>query len=354
MAPEVMSDAVYDERAEFWSLGCILYQAMFGKPPIKAKSLEELMEWKRNPKILWPDEPVSSECKSFLQGILKKEPYKRFTWPQIIEHPYVAHNLLIIDEARSDRPLTMALTSSQQIKKDKQRDAIILHRGKKMIAEAMNKCPQLKEPSTPDNGKQSKKKRHTVIGDNDSISSMDSVNAIVQTDLETDVEGPMERRIPTRQLAPSELAGPSNNQNFVIQRYTDQFQVHGNVAAKESSVPTNDMANLRICTMAENFQQESGQRSASPKIMKPIERSMHVARLTSVQQPIQADRPQINASVREHAQCSMKDAGATNKELEKRKLSQNLENFSIRLGNNETANEKYDSERTKETPPTSV
>lgn len=85
MAPEVIDEAIYDERADLWSVGCILYEAHFGRPPIKTKSFAQLIKWLRNPEIDWRS-PISDEPKSFLIGLLKKDPGKRLTWPQILDH----------------------------------------------------------------------------------------------------------------------------------------------------------------------------------------------------------------------------------------------------------------------------
>lgn len=85
MAPEVIDEAIYDERADLWSVGCILYEAHFGRPPIKTKSFAHLIRWLRNPDIEWHS-PISDVPKSFLVGLLKKEPEKRLTWPQILDH----------------------------------------------------------------------------------------------------------------------------------------------------------------------------------------------------------------------------------------------------------------------------
>lgn len=87
-----MAEALYDQRADFWSVGCILYEAHFGKPPIVTQSISQLVKWLRNPVIAYSKE-IAEESKSFLDGLLKKDPEKRLTWKQIVEHPYVKGNL---------------------------------------------------------------------------------------------------------------------------------------------------------------------------------------------------------------------------------------------------------------------
>lgn len=338
MAPEVMDDALYDERADLWSVGCILYETAFGKPPIKTQSFTELIRWLRNPKIKWPIK--ANACTSFLKGLLEKEAKARLTWPEIIAHPYLDNNLLILYNTESNRPLTEALTSSQQIKKEKQRREIILHRDKKMIAEAMNKCQMLKQSPDEEDEKPTKNKRHNVIGDNDSISSTDSVNAIVQTDLETDVEGPpVERRNSSIRANVGHLPS-SDNQQFVIKRYADNFSVEQNATVVENN-------NLRLGRMMENLQIEVKHTSNMPATKQiQINPAVKIEKHSmALERPSSSGKSETLKS----SQSSGKEQTGISKELEKRKLGHNLENFSIRMGNNEKVIEKHDDETTKET-----
>lgn len=319
MAPEVMDEALYDERADLWSIGCILYEAHFGRPPIKTTSFSQLLKWLRNPEIVWPS-PISNESKSFLEGLLKKEPRMRLTWPQIVEHPYIKDNLLILDNNKAERPLTEDLTTSQLIRKEKQRDEIIFNRGKKMIAEAMSKCQSKNNPKiVAEAGPHVKRKQSNVIGDNESISSDDSVNAIIQTDLETDVEGPLIKK-ETKVPIETEPTDQGENQNLIIQRYTDNFAAIEEVL-DDREVKEN--ANLNVATLMENMEKmqledENKWLAAKGKALPNI-----------VLKPSDANEKNINVLEPIPSSNILK----TNTELVRRKLSQNLDNFSIRLGN---------------------
>lgn len=44
MAPEVLNGNEYDERADLWSMGTILYELLIGHPPFEGKSLSELIK----------------------------------------------------------------------------------------------------------------------------------------------------------------------------------------------------------------------------------------------------------------------------------------------------------------------
>lgn len=337
MAPEVMDEALYDERADLWSVGCIIYEAHFGKPPIKTSSFSQLIKWLRNPEIVWPSS-ISDDAKSFLQGLLKKEPKMRLTWPQILEHQYVKEKLLILPNSKAERPLTEDLTTSQQIRKDKQRKEIILHRDKKMIADAMIKCQakgKIKQ-NPPDlaQGPNLQRKPSNVIDDNVSVSSDDSHTAIIQTDLETDVEGPL---IKKQTKLPTEKGENQNqNQNLVIKRYTDNFARVAETVADEAGELDN--ANLKIGTLLENIEQM--QLEDESKLCAAQVKPSTNAILPTVESDNKV--PPIPEKISANNQTK------NNTDLVKRKLSQNLENFSIRLANEPSNADKTGYENNKD------
>lgn len=234
----------------------------------------------------------------------------RLTWPQIIEHPYIKGNLIVLNvNHASERPLTEELTTSQQIRKEKQRDEIMFNRGKKMIAEAMSKC----QPAKPTNTL--KKKQTNVIGDNESISSDDSINAIIQTDLETDVEGPLIKRETKMAI---EL-DRRENQNLIIKRYTDNFATVGKEVVGNQDERGN--GNLKIATMLENIEK------------------MHIE--DQSKWCAAKGKPLLNHSISK----TPDNEANTNTELLKHKLGQNLENFSIRLSNDLADEESHDTDK---------
>lgn len=337
-----MGDALYDEKADLWSLGCVIYEAHFGVPPKKTSTFSQLIKWLRDPQIEWPS-PIPVETKSFIQGILKKDPKMRLTWPQILDHPFVKDKILILSNKTTERPLTEDLTS-QQIRKDKQREEIKLHRDKKKIADAMMKCQAKgkisKDPLDFPIAQNARRKKSNVIGDNESISSDDSINAIIQTDLETDVEGPLIKK----ERKPPAAHTDNQNQNFVINRYTDNF---AEIGGGEQIYSEN--ANLRIGTMMENMEnmhlEDGNKRCAAAAAVVPIPAAVNANQLNlfpnQAPVPIECDNKHtITAEKAAVDPLSIKD----NTDLVKRKLSQNLENFSIRLGNESSVeNHKEDS-----------
>jgi len=72
MAPELfLNQAIYSFESDIWSLGCILYEMVSGKPPFVSGSLKELitMIYEQTPAKI---EGISSELNDLLFGLLEK------------------------------------------------------------------------------------------------------------------------------------------------------------------------------------------------------------------------------------------------------------------------------------------
>lgn len=92
MAPELVQERAYDNRVDLWSLGCILYELYYGKPPFYTNNLFALIK-----KIVCEpvkfdaksDDPISPDFKHFLNGLLTKSASSRLNWPDLLNHPFV-------------------------------------------------------------------------------------------------------------------------------------------------------------------------------------------------------------------------------------------------------------------------
>lgn len=293
MAPEVMSNEPYDFLADFWSLGCIIYEMLVGQPLFKAKSMPHLQNLQRQ-SIKWPS--ASENCTSFLQGLLKKDGKERFTWPSILQHPFVEGRLIILAKG-SDLSLTNDLTASQTYAKEKQRGEIISKKQKKIIAEREKLCKANVGMRHAQAAALLANQHNDAIAtdDNTSLSSLDSVHAIVQTDvenIETDAE-----------TAPAIRAVPENS-NLIIQRFAEPNK------PKLKAEPAIDNSNLVVGTMADN--------------LKNDDIDVRMKRLSLA--------PNETAAPTVYTGRAVSPKHGNNKDLERRKLSQNLDNFSIRQG----------------------
>ncbi|KAM8782108.1 serine/threonine-protein kinase ULK3 isoform 1-T1 [Rhynchonycteris naso] len=91
MAPEMVCQQQYDARVDLWSVGVILYEALFGQPPFASRSFMELEEKIRSNQVvelpLRP--PLSRDCRDLLQRLLERDPGRRISFQNFFAHPWV-------------------------------------------------------------------------------------------------------------------------------------------------------------------------------------------------------------------------------------------------------------------------
>lgn len=101
MAPEILRYEKYDGRADLWSVGAILYEMLYGRPPFRAQNHIQLLRIiERAPHIAFPEtvfvseaDPehpvvISEECKNLLLGLLQKNPEERLDFDHFFNHPF--------------------------------------------------------------------------------------------------------------------------------------------------------------------------------------------------------------------------------------------------------------------------
>lgn len=249
MAPEILSESPYDHQADLWSLGCIIYEAMVGKPPFYTTNILQLGYMIQKEEVKWPDN-LSNASISLIQGLLEKDPGFRTSWAQIICNPFLEGHLYLEGCGTS-------------IEKDD------------------TNIPISESPEDIEDLSQNLEFLNLTAGGNQHLNnSQDSINANYQTDMEnieTDVE---EITVPF-------LDRPSKYDLNMASANINPCAVSGN-------------SNLIISNFNENFGLEPYKDSIKAKPKLSLQKSP----------------------------CLEK----RNKDLEKRKLSQNLENFSLRLG----------------------
>ncbi|KAK5858369.1 hypothetical protein PBY51_002515 [Eleginops maclovinus] len=106
MSPELVEEKPYDHTADLWSLGCILYELHTGAPPFFTNSIFHLVQLIVRDPVKWPDS-MSVTCTSFLKGLLTKDPQKRLSWPDLLHHPFVADDVLVLSDTGVFSPLTV-------------------------------------------------------------------------------------------------------------------------------------------------------------------------------------------------------------------------------------------------------
>ncbi|XP_075789081.1 serine/threonine-protein kinase 36 isoform X2 [Pelodiscus sinensis] len=146
MAPELVQEKPYDHTADLWSVGCILYELFVGTPPFYTNSIFQLVSLIIKDPIKWP-KTMSPLFKSFLQGLLMKEPRQRLSWPELLYHPFIAGRVTLMDDAEQHgvaNAFTSKLPPELQELKEKQALSLaprssqskILRKARQKMAEA--------------------------------------------------------------------------------------------------------------------------------------------------------------------------------------------------------------------------
>ena len=79
MAPEMVARKGYGKGADYWSLGCIVYEMLSGNPPFvmsKNKGMKDLIQKIMNSKIKMPDGATGAAVK-LIKGLLNRNPNAR-------------------------------------------------------------------------------------------------------------------------------------------------------------------------------------------------------------------------------------------------------------------------------------
>ncbi|NXM21676.1 STK36 kinase, partial [Ploceus nigricollis] len=154
MSPELVEERPYDHTADLWSVGCILYELFVGTPPFYTNSIFQLVSLIIKDPVKWPV-TISPVFKSFLQGLLMKDPHKRLSWPELLSHPFIAGRVTVIDDTEErgiSNPFTIKLSPEMQALKEQQVHSMasrssqsrILKKAQQEMVEEKQKKGQLK------------------------------------------------------------------------------------------------------------------------------------------------------------------------------------------------------------------
>ena len=80
LAPETINGSGQDEMCDWWSVGCIMFEFMFGFPPFNAESPEQVFDNILHRRIAWPDEEdtdVSKDAIDLIGKLIQLDPRDR-------------------------------------------------------------------------------------------------------------------------------------------------------------------------------------------------------------------------------------------------------------------------------------
>ena len=87
LAPEIVGKRRYGRAADIWSLGCLLYSFLTGRPPFDSPDLPSTFERVRNLDYHVPGH-ISAPARDLITRLLCPNPSDRPTFDQIIFHPF--------------------------------------------------------------------------------------------------------------------------------------------------------------------------------------------------------------------------------------------------------------------------
>lgn len=91
IAPEVLTKKGHSYEVDVWSLGCIVYTLLVGKPPFETNDLKETYRKIRHNDYSVPSH-IPHDAKQFIDKMLQSNPDKRPTMQQILDDPYLLRN----------------------------------------------------------------------------------------------------------------------------------------------------------------------------------------------------------------------------------------------------------------------
>ncbi|KAI9091726.1 kinase-like domain-containing protein [Phlyctochytrium arcticum] len=74
--------------SDIWSLGCILYQFIYGNPPFAAHPPSQKLHYIVNPKHMIKFEPADPLAIQVMKSCLQRDPKQRMTIPELLRHPF--------------------------------------------------------------------------------------------------------------------------------------------------------------------------------------------------------------------------------------------------------------------------
>jgi serum/glucocorticoid-regulated kinase 2 len=89
VSPEIILGEEYTKAVDFWSLGVVLYEMLFGIPPFYSEDAVNIYKKIITNDYSIDDEKISEECQDFIESLLAEEVNHRLTEVEKIKsHPF--------------------------------------------------------------------------------------------------------------------------------------------------------------------------------------------------------------------------------------------------------------------------
>lgn len=83
MAPEVLSQQPYDYKVDVWSLGVVVYEALYGHCPYEGNSISHLLEIMAKEVSFPPKVTAPPQMQHALARMLVRQPSQRASWEEV-------------------------------------------------------------------------------------------------------------------------------------------------------------------------------------------------------------------------------------------------------------------------------
>lgn len=94
IAPEVLGKKGHSYEVDAWSLGCIVYTLLCGKPPFETSNLKDTYQRIRKNEYHIPSQRCSSAARNLIHRLLRPDPVNRPTMAQILEDEFFTTGFL--------------------------------------------------------------------------------------------------------------------------------------------------------------------------------------------------------------------------------------------------------------------
>ena len=92
MPPEIVKGEPYDEKVDIWSAGVVVFVMLSGKPPFSGPDKPGVYKSIKSTPLQFPDSEwanISDVGKDFLRRAIEKDPTKRASAAELLEHPWM-------------------------------------------------------------------------------------------------------------------------------------------------------------------------------------------------------------------------------------------------------------------------